>query len=282
MYRIFISDYMSSDLLKQIKKVLPADKFELASNGLDTSDLYLIEAIGEELPTSASINYGLAGIRGALPAVVIRTNSRQKSCGIVSLYRVISSATARLFDLTDGKNMEELPDFLVETIQVFEKNDGVGRLNSCQIPHAPYKGDQDYLFVSYEDKYDLVKAFPLIRKLQDEGYRVFFDSNNLVPEDKDAYYMHEDIAERIQNCSCIIALISPQYIRSQDCTDEINMARDLNKERILVFLEKTKLSPGMAMRLLRLQAIHKYAYKTRPEFYEKLFSAKGMQTAKEE
>ena len=282
MYKIFISDYMSSNLLKQIYQVLPAEEFKLTTDDLDSSDLYLIEAIDEELPTSASINYGLAGIRGALPAVVIRTNSRQKHCGIVRLDRVISSATARLFDMTDEKNIEELPEFLVETILAYEKSDGVSRLNGCQIPHAPYKGNQDYLFVSYEKDYDLVKAFPLIRKLQDEGYRVFFDSNYCVPEDKNSYYTQEYIAERIQNCGCIIALISPRYISSKNCTDEINMARDLNKERILVYLEKTKLSPGMAMRLLRLQAIHKYAYKTRPEFYEKLFSAKGIQTAKEE
>ena len=43
---------------------------------------------------------------------------------------------------------------------------------------------------------------------------------------------------------------------------------------------KIVLSPGMAMRLLRLQAIHKYTYKTEQEFYDKLYSAKGIESAK--
>ena len=41
------------------------------------------------------------------------------------------------------------------------------------------------------------------------------------------------------------------------------------------------LTSGMAMRLLRLQAVHKYMYKTRQKFRDKLYTAKEINPAKE-
>ena len=79
----------------------------------------------------------------------------------------------------------------------------------------------------------------------------------------------------------MIAMISPDYMDSESCKDEISLARDLNKDRLLIYLEKTKLSPGMAMRFMRIQAIHKYTYKILSEFYDKLYSAKGIEPAKD-
>ena len=43
-------------------------------------------------------------------------------------------------------------------------------------------------------------------------------------------------------------------MKSDNCKDELNFARDLQKERLLVYLENVKLPLGMAMRLNRLQA----------------------------
>ena len=78
----------------------------------------------------------------------------------------------------------------------------------------------------------------------------------------------------------MIAFISPNYIASQNCKDEISYARDLNKERLLVYLKDTRLPVGMAMRLMRLQAIHKYKYKVSSDFYDKLFAAQGISVTK--
>ena len=68
----------------------------------------------------------------------------------------------------------------------------------------------------------------------------------------------------------MIAFISPNYLKSSNCRDELNYARDEEKERLLIYLENVKLTPGMAMRMNRIQAIHQYAYSKQSDFYEKL------------
>jgi len=75
------------------------------------------------------------------------------------------------------------------------------------------------------------------------------------------------------NSGCLIAFISANYIASNNCKDEINFARDLDKPRLLVYIEQTKLPAGMAMRLMRIQAIHEYKYEDKADFYSKLLSA---------
>ena len=77
----------------------------------------------------------------------------------------------------------------------------------------------------------------------------------------------------------MIALISSHYMENESCREEIGMVRNHDKNCLLVYLEKTKLSPGMAMRLLRVQAIHQYDCGSEQEFYDKLYSAKGIETA---
>lgn len=73
-----------------------------------------------------------------------------------------------------------------------------------------------------------------------------------------------------------IALLSKEYLSSSNCKDELNYARDLEKPRLLVYLENIKLPGGMQMRLSRLQAIHRYKYCEREQFYEKLFASSGI------
>ena len=72
------------------------------------------------------------------------------------------------------------------------------------------------------------------------------------------------------------------YISSNNCKDEINFARDLDKDRLLVYIEETSLPLGMSMRLRRLQAIHEYKYKEKNDFYAKLLSTAGLEKCKRE
>ena len=140
---------------------------------------------------------------------------------------------------------------------------------------APYHGREPFIFISYSHR-NSDQAAEIISTLNRAGFRVWYDEGLIPGREWD-----ENIAEHISECSYLIAFISPNYIESQNCRDEISYARDLNKDRLLVYLEETDLPAGMAMRLMRLQAIHKYRYRTSPDFYEKLFAAHGIGVARD-
>ena len=135
--------------------------------------------------------------------------------------------------------------------------------------HCPIPCDdsQPFIFVSYAHR-DSDRVFPIIEYLQSQGYPVWFDEGIDPGSEWD-----EMIAMHVKKCACMLAMISEAYIASDNCRDELNFARDLNKGRLLIYLEKTELPDGMAMRLNRLQAIHMYTYSRQEDFYDKLMSA---------
>ena len=133
-----------------------------------------------------------------------------------------------------------------------------------------YNGDKPYIFISYAHK-NGNSVFPIIERLQSQGYRVWYDEGIDPGTEWD-----ENIATHVKKCGYFLAFITPQYIASDNCKDELNYARDLNKERVLVYLEPTELPDGMSMRLNRLQAIHKYTYTNEDLFFDKLFSTDGI------
>ncbi|MBQ8836941.1 MAG: toll/interleukin-1 receptor domain-containing protein [Clostridia bacterium] len=133
-----------------------------------------------------------------------------------------------------------------------------------------YAGADKYIFISYSHR-DSARVFPIIEKLVSNGYRVWFDEGIDPGSEWD-----EDIAGHIQECGYFIAFISKNYINSNNCKDELNYARDREKERLLVYLEDVELPSGMAMRLNRIQSIFKHTYPSEEDFYTKLFSAKNI------
>ena len=292
MYKVYLSNTLYRDLVQKIINILPKEMFiccgdqensrfypDHANEDLLSCDLFLCAAIpfDPEIGASGYVDTVLSRVvYENIPAVVIRERENCEWCGMMPVKRIEAMNIARVYEAYEDKQFKGLPIFLEETILMYKKRVKTSMvLDSDQTPNPPCGEREGYLFVSYEKTKDKLKAYPLIRNLQDHGYRVWYDDH-----ENDAYDP-EEIAGRIEQCSCMIALISPYYIDSESCKDEINLARDLNKERILVYLEKTKISTGMAMRMLRLQAIHKYTYKTRKEFYDKLYSAKGIDKAKQ-
>lgn len=247
-----------------------------------SSDVFICYgyAIGEN-PRIASL-VGTAEMDAALyigiPFVVVRTGPYQDRVdggdSISDLRVKHRHGNVLLFDMFDGKTADDLPRFLKKAAGVRGKGHSIPWFTEQREPAPPYEGDRDYLYFSFAEN-DRFEAYGIIGAMQDAGFRIGY-RREPVADDRG-----EQIAEQIMNCCCLIALISPDYIQSEECKDEISLARDLNKERLLVYLKETRLSPGMAMRFLRLQAIHKYTYKTRKEFYDKLFSAKGIHAAKE-
>ncbi|MBE6587099.1 MAG: toll/interleukin-1 receptor domain-containing protein [Ruminococcaceae bacterium] len=135
---------------------------------------------------------------------------------------------------------------------------------------TPYQGKEKYIFISYSHR-DTAKVFPIIFALMDEGYRVWYDQGIDPGTEWD-----ENIAMHINDCGYFIAFMSSNYLGSSNCKDELNYARDLEKDRLIVYLEDVKLPAGMAMRVNRLQSIFKHTYVNEKDFYDKLFAANNI------
>ena len=135
---------------------------------------------------------------------------------------------------------------------------------------APYQGTEPYLFLSYSHR-NADAAAEAIRWLKAAGFRVWYDEGVIPATEWD-----ENIAQAIENCSYLIALISEAYLSSSNCLDELNYARDRNIPLLLIYLEDVSLPSGLAMRLGRLLAIHRYRYDNPAACYSKVVRAKGI------
>ena len=135
---------------------------------------------------------------------------------------------------------------------------------------APYQGTEPYLFLSYSHR-NADAAAEAIRYLKAAGFRVWYDEG-VIP----ATQWDENIAQAIENCDYLIALISEAYLSSANCLDELNYARDRNIPLLLIYLEDVSLPSGLAMRLGRLLAIHRYRYDSPAAFYGKVVRSKGI------
>ena len=111
----------------------------------------------------------------------------------------------------------------------------------------PYQGKEKFIFISYSHR-DTAKVFPIIFNLMENGYRVWYDQGIDPGTEWD-----ENIATHIDTCGYFIAFMSSNYLGSNNCKDELNYARELDKPRLLVYLEDVELPVGMQMRLSRLQ-----------------------------
>lgn len=138
----------------------------------------------------------------------------------------------------------------------------------------PYKGDENYIFISYSHR-NMKEVLEFIETLQNNGYNVWYDEGIDPGTEWD-----DNIAKHIEGCAFFIAFITKEYIDSQNCRDEMSFARDLDKERLLVYAEDVDLPRGMQMRLNRLQAIYKHKYANQRDFYNKVFDAQAIDACK--
>lgn len=88
---------------------------------------------------------------------------------------------------------------------------------------APYRGNKPYIFISYSHK-DKGLILPILDSMLFDNYRVWFDEGIAPGTEWD-----QNIAAHIEKSDYFIAFISNNYISSENCKDELNYARDLNK-----------------------------------------------------
>ena len=138
----------------------------------------------------------------------------------------------------------------------------------------PYKGEEPYIFVSYSHR-NSAKVLSVLDRMQKDGYRIWYDEGIDPGTEWD-----ENIADHVEHCGCFVAFLSKEYLQSMNCKDELNYARELDKPRLLVYLEDVELPGGMRMRLGRLQAVHQYKYADRKVFFEKLYEFSSLSDCK--
>lgn len=129
-----------------------------------------------------------------------------------------------------------------------------------------------YIFISYAHK-DSEKVYYILQRLANAHFNIWYDRGIEANTDWD-----ENIANHISECSYFISFMSGNYMGSSNCKDELNYARDLEKEILLVYLEDVTLPPGMAMRMNRSQAViwNEMDDLYTDEDFQKLINANGI------
>lgn len=144
-------------------------------------------------------------------------------------------------------------------------------------PLVSYKGNLPYIFISYAHV-DSRRVYPVIKKLQEDGFRVWYDDGIDPGTEWD-----ESIADAIKNCGYFFAFLSENYLNSENCKDEMNYARDLNPapRRLLLYLEDVTLTDGMELRQSRIQAVHCYTYDSQAEMFARIYEASDIEKCHE-
>lgn len=139
-----------------------------------------------------------------------------------------------------------------------------------------YQGKEPYIFISYAHADDK-RVLPIIREMQKQGFRVWYDTGVEVGTEWPDY-----IAQKLLDSDCVLVFMSPDAERSHNCRREINLAVKRKSDCMLVaYLEKFALSPGMELQLDILQAVFRDRFASDESFVQKLCEAKLLENCKE-
>lgn len=106
-----------------------------------------------------------------------------------------------------------------------------------------------FAFISYSHR-DQSMVCSIVTALRSQGLRLWIDSNIEFGTTWD-----DDIANHILSANVVIAFVSKHYLNSDNCCDELNYAKDLGKQLLVIYMENVSLPSGMAMRMNRIQSI---------------------------
>ena len=116
-----------------------------------------------------------------------------------------------------------------------------------------YEGEDNYIFVSYAHK-DREQALRFVEALQ-KHCNVWYD-NGIHAGNEWA----DKIADKLLHCSLFLFLVSAHSLSSDNCKDELALARDSGKPFINVRLEDVSFQGGMQLRYGRYQYFDFFRY----------------------
>lgn len=131
---------------------------------------------------------------------------------------------------------------------------------------CPYEGDQPYIFVSYAHA-NSPQVMEVITHMHSRGYRIWYDEGIEVGSE-----WPECIASHLAGAHLMLAFISNAYMASDNCRREMHFALSRKIKIINVFLEDTRMTPGMEMQIGNIFALMKQSMSD-PVFFQKLYAA---------
>ena len=112
-----------------------------------------------------------------------------------------------------------------------------------------YLGNEPYIFISYSHKDDIL-VHPFIEQLQATGCRVWFDEGLHLGAN-----FFTQIAEKLDNSSCVIVMLSNNSLQSEWVYNEIYSAKEGYKPIYPIFLEDISLPTKFLLLLGGIQGI---------------------------
>lgn len=130
----------------------------------------------------------------------------------------------------------------------------------------PYEGEKPYIFVSYAHA-NSPQVMEVISQMHHKGYRIWYDEGIEVGSE-----WPECIASHLAGAHLMLAFISNAYMSSDNCRREMHFAVSKRIKVINVFLEDTRMTPGMEMQIGNIFALMKYNMAEKA-FFDKLYAA---------
>ena len=114
--------------------------------------------------------------------------------------------------------------------------------------------DGPYIFVSYSNK-DASFVHLEIKRLERQGYKIWFDKGELQP----GRVWAEEIRQAIAACTCFIVFITEDSVVSNHVCDEIDQALTANKRFIGIYWDNVELPAGLQRLVRSRQTIDRYS-----------------------
>ena len=141
----------------------------------------------------------------------------------------------------------------------------------------PYEGPLDYIFISYAHK-NSVDVLPVVRDLQDAGFRIWYDAGIEVGSEWDAYIM-----DHLKGAKAFICFQSPEFRASTYCQQEIDCAlENLPGAVVVACVNPNEKADDLPDRLRDLQGVLRCDSDTDRDFFEKLISAGELESCRDE
>ncbi len=169
---------------------------------------------------------------------------------------------------------EMTADRITETVyREFPKAREIKRLKARLLP---YTGNEPYIFLSYAHR-NIEKVFPLIRILQNAGYRIWFDEG-IDPGTEWA----DNIAQHLESARYLMACMSREYLESTNCCDELSFARQKGLPILIIFLEPVRPENGNELRTMSCPSVGSPCPGSEESFLDTVCRAVGIQICRTE
>lgn len=141
----------------------------------------------------------------------------------------------------------------------------------------PYEGPLDYIFISYAHK-NSADVLPVVRDLQDAGFRIWYDAGIEVGSEWDAYIM-----DHVKGAKAFICFQSDEFRASTYCQQEIDCALECMPGAVVIAcVNPTEGVDDIPQELRRFQGVLRHDCDTDKDFFDKLISAEELEPCRDE